>query len=171
MKSNTNVIYRVNKDGRAKPLPTIKTTNNSVYSRTSVFLSLYGHNIWQWEAQSKNIKTEVLVCIARADSHLGYALKTKNNVGNYWNNDRWDTVSFETLDEWILAMTWALNWTYLWTKQTIWDLSFAWNCKINCSKVYATSNSNRENNVLNCLSVIYMKQIWPEFEFRKKGLN
>jgi hypothetical protein len=167
MKSNTNVIYRVNHDGRSKQLPKLKTTNNSVYSRTSVFLSLYGHNIWQWEAQSKNIKTEVLVCIAWADSHLWYALKGKNNVGNIWSFDRWGTYNFETLDQWIRAMTNTLNNQYLGIKQTIGDLNNAGDCKIDCDKMYATSTENRQNNTLNCLSLIYMKQINSDFIFRK----
>lgn len=174
MKSNTNVIYRVNSDGRAKPLPTIKTKNNSVYSRTSVFLSLHWHNIWQWEAQSKNIKTEVLVCIARADSHLGYALKTKNNIGNIGNNDRWDTMEFETLDLGIRAITNTLNNQYLGRYTMIWELSqwgrtvlwLKW-CAEKWEYCYATSKENRNWNVLNCLSLINMKQIDETFTFRK----
>jgi hypothetical protein len=53
----------------------------------------------------------------------------------------------------------ALNGKYLKNKQTIGDLSFAGDCKIDCDKVYATSPENRQNNILNCLSLIYMKQI------------
>ena len=39
-------------------------------------------------AAEQNIKTEVLVAIAWADTHLGYASKSKNNIGNVGNNDR-----------------------------------------------------------------------------------
>ena len=175
MKSNTNVIYRVNKDGRSKQLPIIKTKNNSVYSRTSVFLSLYGHNIWQWEAQSKNIKIEVLVCIARADSHLWYALKSENNIGNIGNNDRWDVIHFDTLDDWIKAMaTMWLNGTYLKNYNIIWELS-QWGrtalwlkgCAEKWEYCYATSPENWNNNIINCLSLIHMKQIDETFTFRK----
>ena len=123
--------------------------------------------MWNRQWVKYGIKTEVLVCIAFADTHLGYATKSTNNVGNVGNNDRWDTVAFATLEKGIWAIWYTLNNWYLGNKQTIWDLSFAWDCKIDCSKVYATSNSNWQNNVLNCLSNIYQKQIWPDFIFKK----
>jgi len=129
-------------------------------------LKLYWHDYKLRVSNSKNIKTEVLVCIARADTHLWYALKSTNNVWNVWNNDRGDIVNFWTLKQWIRAITNTLNNKYLWNKQTIGDLSFAGDCKIDCDRVYATSNDNRSNNTLNCLSLIYRQQIWPDFEFR-----
>jgi len=87
------------------------------------------------------------------------------------NNDRWDTVDYETLEKWIKAIAYTLNNKYLWDKQTIWDLSYAGNCNIRCDKVYATSRSNRETNVLNLLSLIYEKHIWPDFFFRKLEIH
>ena len=161
------VYYRVNKDGRTKPQPKIVATG--VENRTKVFLKLY----WQDYSMRKKagdmywIKTEVLVAIAFADTHLGYATKTKNNVGNVWNTDSWRTWTPKSLQEWINAIAHTLNNKYFNTKQTIGDLSFAWNCTINCSKVYATSNQNWENNVLNTLSNIYRENVNPDFRFRK----
>lgn len=144
-----------------------KIVGTGVENRTRAFLKKYWHNYNQWDKNSQNIKTEVLVCIAWADSHLWYALKTKNNVGNIGNTDSWKTMSFDTLDQWIRAISNTLNNRYLGTKQIIWDLSFAGNCKTNCSKVYATSNQNRENNVLNCLSLIHQEQVTSYFKFRR----
>lgn len=106
------------------------------------------------------------MCIAWADTHLGYATKTDNNIGNVGNTDSGKTRTPATLEQWIAAIFWTLNGRYLWTKQTIWDLSYAGDCKIKCDKVYATSNSNRQTNVLNCLSNIHMEQITSDFEFR-----
>lgn len=170
---NTNTgtnkpIYRVNSDGRAKPLPKLITKNNSVENRTKAFLNIYWHNYDQRKNNAWNIKPEVLVCIAWADSHLWYALKSKNNIWNVWNNDRWDIKEYETLDQGIRAIRYTLNWTYLKNKQTIWDLSFAWDCKIDCKYVYATSNQNWQNNVTNCLSLIYNKTIEPSFTIKNK---
>lgn len=166
--SASKPTYRVNKDGRAKPLPTLKTKNNTIESRTIAFLNVYWHSIGAWNNAGLKywIKPEVLVCIARSDTHLWYATKSKNNIWNVWNNDRWDTVEYDSIEKWINAIAYTLNNVYLWSKQTIGDLSFAGDCKINCSKVYATSNSNRQNNLLNCLSLIHNKQIEPDFIFR-----
>lgn len=160
------IYYRVNKDGRSKQLPKIIAT--WVENRTRVFLRLYwqDYNTWRKYAQKHYIKTEVAMCIAWADTHLWYATKTKNNIGNVGNTDSGRTRTPTTLEQWIEAIFSTLNWKYLWDKQTIWDLSYAWSCKIDCDKVYATSPENRQNNVLNCLSLIYKEQIWPEFQFR-----
>lgn len=103
------------------------------------------------------------VAIAFADTHLGYATKTKNNIWNVGNTDSGRTRTPKSLEQWIEAIFATLKWKYLGKKQTIGDLSYAWNCKIDCDKVYATSNANRENNVLNTLSNIYREQIWPDF--------
>jgi len=98
---------------------------------------------------------------------LGYATKTKGNLGNVGNTDSWRTRTPDSLEQWIEAIFWTLNNQYLKEKQTIGDLSYAGNCKIRCDKVYATSNSNRQNNVINSLSNIYQQQIEPDFLFRK----
>ena len=163
----TKPIYRVNSDWRAKPLPKLETKNNSIENRTATFLKIYWHDYTQWKNNSLNIKTEILVCIAWADSHLWYALKWENNVGNVGNNDRWNVVHYKTLDDWIKAIARVLNGRYLKNKQTIGDLSFAGDCKTDCKYVYATSNSTRQNNVINCLSLIHNRQINPDFIFRK----
>lgn len=165
---STTITYRVNKDWQAKLLPDIELTDKmSIDSRLSKFLRYYWYWIkLRWD-NSMNIKTEVIVCIARADSHIWYALKGKNNVGNVWNNDRWDVVNYATLDDGIRAIARTLNNRYLWNKKTIWDLSGAWYCTTDCGKLYATSKENWNNNVLNCLSFIHQKQINPDFLFRK----
>lgn len=106
------------------------------------------------------------MCIAWADTHLGYATKTKNNIWNVGNTDSGRTRTPTTLEQWIEAIFYTLNNQYLIEKQTIGDLSYAGDCKIRCDKVYATSTENWNNNVLNCLSLIHKEQIWPEFQFR-----
>lgn len=109
------------------------------------------------------IKPEVLICIAKADSNLWNSLASKNNPGNVWNNDRWDRVPYETLEEWIEAIWNVLNNKYLGQKQTIWELSPWW---LWTAPFYATSPENWNVNVINCLSMIYDKPIYEDFKFR-----
>lgn len=123
---------------------------------------LVRYNAW---IQNK-IKPEVILCIARADSDLWKKLKSTNNFGNVGNNDRWDVVHFNSPRDWINAIGLTLNNKYQWMKQTIWDLTPSGKCTINCTKFYATSKENRNNNVLNCLSHIHNKKINEDFNFR-----
>lgn len=163
------IYYRVNKEGKAKKQPKIIATG--VENRTRVFLKLYwqDYNTRKKLADKHWIKVEVAVAIAFADTHLWYATKTTNNIWNVGNTDNGRTRTPDTLEQWIEAIFSTLNWRYLGNKQAIGDLSYAWDCKIDCTKVYATSNENRQNNVLNSLSNIYREQIWPEFIFRKNN--
>lgn len=121
-------------------------------------------------AKEQGIKTEVLVAIAWADSHLWYATKSKFNIGNVGNNDRWDTVEFPTLEAGIRAMgSYALNGKYLSHKTTVGDLS-CWGYyarDMECQyPVYATSAENWNVNVLNLLTAIYGEQVDEWFIFR-----
>ena len=155
----------VNKDWRSKVLPSLKIKSD----RQHAFASYYGHdyNIRHNAGIEYKIQPEVMLCIAWADSHLWKALKTKNNFGNVGNNDRWDVIHYETPQQWIRAIARVLNNKYLWNKKTIWDLSFAWDCKIDCTKAYATSKENRQNNVLNCMSLLRNVKTTPDYNFRK----
>lgn len=157
-------IYRNNSGGMSKILP--KISWNDYSTRLEHFATYYWHDskLRSKVAYEQNIKPEVLICIARADSHLWHALKSKNNVGNVWNNDRWDTVAYKTLEAGIRAMgTHALNGTYLSHKQSIGSLSpWGWGSK----PYYATSESTWNANVLNCLTLIHGKKINEDFMFR-----
>lgn len=159
-------VYIWNKDWKRKTIPTIKWTWYE--ERTKNFLRYYwqDYSLWRKLANKHFIATEVAVCIAWADTHLWYATKTPNNIGNVWNTDSGKTRTPATKEQWIEAIFWTLNGKYLGQKQTIWDLSYAGSCKIRCDKVYATSNSNWETNVLNCMSNILQKKITPDFQFR-----
>lgn len=162
--------YRTNSKWWGKPVPEL--IGETVQERTDYMLKKYWHDpkIWHKIWKEQWIKTEVLVAIAWADSHLWYATKSKNNVGNVGNNDRWDTVEYPTLEAGIRAMgSYALNGTYLSHKRTIWELSCWWYYSqwLECiHPVYATSAENWNINVLNLLSAIYWETVWEDFEFR-----
>lgn len=157
-------IFRSNKEWSSKKLP--KLSAIGIAERSDEFLKKFWHDyeIRDNIAREGWVKTEVLFCIARADSHLWYALKSKHNYGNVGNNDRGDTVSYKSREEGIKAIVlYALNGTYLKHKQSIWSLSPWWWWS---KPYYATSKENWNINVLNCLSLMYNKRVNEDFIFR-----
>lgn len=122
-------------------------------------------NLWLEAEDRWWIMRWVMICISKADSSLWKALKTKNNFGNVGNNDRWDRVHFSSKEDWINAIWRVLHNTYLAHKQSIWSLSVWW---WGSAPYYATSRQNWNNNILNCLRVIYQDtKIDENFSFRK----
>ena len=122
------------------------------------------------------IKPEVAVCIAFADTSLWKAMKTKNNIGNVWNNDRWDKVHLSSIYVWITAIYQTLNNKYLSKYDTLGMLS-QWGrtalrakwCGEKWEQCYATSPDNWNNNIINCLNLIHWhedKKIDENFLFR-----
>jgi hypothetical protein len=109
-----------------------------------------------------NIDPYLVMAIAKADSSLWNELKTAHNIGNVGNNDRWDTVAYANVRNWIRAMFRTLNNEYLWEIYTVWYLS-CWgkfklgltDCFQNWEYVYATSDENWNINVINTLRLIY----------------
>ena len=159
--------WRLNSNWKAQQY--IELKGNTITERMNDLLI----NYWRTEDVAKKrwervwkkhwIKPEVLVCIAKADSSLGRELKSKNNIGNVGNNDRWNTVNYATPIQWIEAMGKVLNNKYLWYKQSIGSLSVWWGWD---SPVYATSFFNWNMNVINCLGMIHNKKIDENFMFR-----
>lgn len=126
-----------------------------------------------------NIKPELLVCIAQADSSLGNALKSTNNIGNVGNNDRGDTKHFDSLGLAIAGIGETLNNKYLKGNTMIGQLSQGgrdiMGTKYDCSKApspfkcYATSKFNWNKNVKLCLQdILQDKTIDEKWEFRTK---
>lgn len=116
----------------------------------------------KWEKKYKVYK-EFALCIARADSWLWKYLKSKNNIWNVGNNDRWQIVEYKTIDDWIEAIYKVLNNSFLGHKQSIWSLSPWW---WGNSPFYATSPENWNINVLNCLNTIVNSSINENSKFR-----
>jgi hypothetical protein len=118
---------------------------------------------WYNSEKKWKVKKEVWLCIARADSWLWKYLKTKNNIGNVGNNDRWDRVHIATLEKWVDVIFQTINNKYLWHKQSIGSLSVWWG---GSKPFYATSPSSWNVNVLNCLWVIHWIQVTENFLIR-----
>lgn len=122
------------------------------------------------------IKPEFAICLSQAETWVGKYFKTKHNWFNVWNTDGWSTMTFESLEHGFKALgDLALNGRFLGTKTMLAHLSpnhKLSHCSTNpqsdpaCKYVYASSQENRLNNNINCLSNIYNKQITPEFKFR-----
>ena len=153
-------------NGAKRPLPKIK--GNTVEERARSFIEHYWYTRENFNIPWRNhwIKPEVLICIAWAEWFWKNSGST-GNIMNCWNNDRWDRVNFESWTESVECAANKLETWLLKNKQTIWDLSYAWNGKIDMQYTYASSNWPREINVRNCLGLIYNKNITPDFTFRK----
>lgn len=158
----SNFVPIPHANGAKRMLPKIK--GDTVEARAKSFI---GHYWYEYkEFVIKWLKPEVLICIARAE-WFGKNSWSTGNIMNCWNNDRWDRVDF---DHYGNSVDCAAHKLYAWllkNKQTIGDLSYAWNGKIDMQYIYASSNWPREINVRNCLWLIYNKQISPDFTFRK----
>lgn len=131
-------------------------------------------NIWLDLWLKYKVDPYLAIAIAKADSSLGNQLKSENNIWNVGNNDRWDTVDYTTKEAWIEAIFKVLNNKYLWNIYTIWYLS-CWgktnlwikDCFQNWEKVYATSDSSWNVNVINTMRNIYRDwSIDEDYNFR-----
>lgn len=132
------------------------------------WLNNYNEREVMWRLH--NIKTEVLVCITYADTSIGKYMKSKNNIGNVGNNDRWDTVDYHSLLKWIDAIGRVLNNKYLWQREEIRQLAGSTNPDW---PNYATELTNKQRsnnwivNVQNCLSLINETKIDGWYKFRR----
>lgn len=151
---------------------------SSPSSRTDELIRYYGQDslIRRSLSQSIWIKPEFAICLSQAETWVGKHFKTKHNWFNVGNTDSGNTMTFESLEHGFKALgDLALNGRFLGTKTMLAHLApnhKLSHCSTNpqsdsaCKYVYASSQENRLNNNINCLSNIYNKQITPEFKFR-----
>lgn len=118
-----------------------------------------------WEVENKyNIREWVILGIIIAETSGGkfwYWVEWCHNIGNVWNNDRWDRYCYDSFEIWLEKIAQTLNNSLLWTTQTLWCLSKAWSCKWREDKgyIYASSDWNWERNMLNVLNLIYKDEL------------
>lgn len=151
-----------------RPLPYIKWI--TVHERATSFARSFWYNYMWFDKIWKQywIKPEVLLCIAFAEWFGKWSWSTWNIV-NCWNNDRWDRVNFESRTNSVVCAADKLKNWLLKNKQTIWDLSYAGNWKIDMQYIYASSTWPREINIRNCLWKIYDTNLSPNFKFRNEN--
>jgi hypothetical protein len=122
--------------------------------------------LWETAAQWHHIDTSFGICIGFAESTLGNNLSTSNNIGNVGNFDdpavrtalatplAGVKVIYDTLDNWLLG-----------DYNRIDELSGYGN-RDNNLPIYASSEFNRQNNVLKCLSMIHGYYVPEDYPFR-----
>lgn len=165
---------KLTEDGSMQELPTLLTDNS--HARFKELCEAYGLDasmIYHLEDKYwliEGILPAILIAETSGWFNGNYVWSGCYNLGNVWNNDRWDRVCFNSKQESIEQVAQTLNNKYLWWIQTLWCLSNAGSClqKYDTGYRYASSNWNWERNVVNVLEDIYMTDIDPvTFNFRK----
>jgi hypothetical protein len=131
--------------------------------------SLYGSFIKYWKMFW--IKPELAVCIAVTETGLWKNMSFKGNIGNVGSHQARE-FKYEDwtpdINRWIKAIYQvALNWKNLDKKTIVGDLYTNGDCKHYCKRYYA-SWKGAQKNVTQCLTEIYWKKIWPNFNYRIK---
>ena len=168
---------RVGLQWSRKPIPAITGLSTQERAKEWLETTWLGYTLPTWIKLGEKYKVDYTlpICIAWADSHLGKALKSTNNIGNVGNNDRWQVVHYDSMDKGIEAIFRVLNNKYLgWNKQ-LWELSGEGRQRMSMTgcenapapkKCYATSKGVWSTNVSNCLSVLHNKEITESYFFR-----
>lgn len=122
-------------------------------------------SMWIEEAVDESIDPSFLMCIWLAESGLGRNLKTTYNVGNVGNTDSGGTWDFDTPRSGVYWIAKTLNNQFLGQYQTMDKLSRYGN---KTWAIYASSDSNWQNNIVRCLSALKWEHIPDNFRFRMK---
>ena len=157
---------KLNADWTSQEMPEIKGDDS--HQRFKELCKAYWLDASKiWEVENKYwIKEAVILCIIVSETswwHRWYWTSSCNNVWNVYNTDAWNRQCFNSYEEWLEAIWKTLNNKYLFNIWTLGCLSNAWSCKQwdNNWYRYATSNWNRERNMVSCLTIVYNEQIVP----------
>lgn len=152
---------------------TFKIEWNNEIERQKNFLQNYAKwpfknwSAWIEEWLEAKIDPTFLMCVWLAETGLWRNLKTPFNVGNVWNTDSWDTMTFNSAWDWIRAMTKTFNNKYLSQYNEIKLLSRYWNLD-DTKPIYASSPDNWHNNIVTCMSFIKWRYVSDNYNFRLK---
>jgi len=144
----------------------------TILDRRINFLKKYGSwpykdlQLWQKAASGTKIDIDLWICIWFAETWLGkhFARNSKWNVGNVWNNDRWDRRGFKTPLEGARAIYLTLNNKYLKNIYTLDKLSRYWSSN---GPIYASEPYKWQKNVMKCLTMIKWYWVPEDYPFRK----
>lgn len=164
---------QITEDGSQQVMPPVDETITESHERFKSIASSYWLDpslIWETE-NHHGIKEWVILCIAIAETSGWKFWAGKNNIGNVGNTDsnpRGQSYSnvWASLD----AIGRTLTNGYIGPKKTLGCLSNAGHCTEpnDNGKRYATSDGNRERNMVACLAQIYNTTIDPStFNIRK----
>lgn len=138
-------------------------------SRRNNFLKKYGYgpfadlNVWESAHKDTNVDLDLWICIGFAESGMGRNLSSPWNIGNVGNNDRWDRRSYSGPVAGARSIYRALMNKMLGWYHTIFELSGYGN---KSGPIYASSEYNREKNVVKCLTTIKWYRVPEDFPFR-----
>lgn len=158
--SDTWEPWQITEDGSQQVMPPVDETITESHERFKSIASSYwlDPSLIRETENHHGIKEWVILCIAIAETSGWKFWAGNNNIGNVGNTDsnpRGQSYSnvWASLD----AIGRTLNNGYLKPHDTLWCLSNAWSCKEpnENGKRYATSDGNRERNMVACLSQIY----------------
>lgn len=161
--------WMLNESWDAQVMPEIVATEE--HERFKEMASAYwldAGTIWNVENHYW-IKEGVILCITVAETSWGNRWAWGKNIWSVWSNDRWDRPTYALMESWLEAIGKTLTNRYLGKIQTLWCLSNAGSCQSRDDnwKRYATSNWNRQRNMVACLSTIYWKINPATFSIRR----
>lgn len=161
--------WMLNESWDAQVMPEIVATEE--HERFKELASAYwldAGTIWNVENHYW-IKEGVILCITVAETSWGNRWAWGKNIWSVWSNDRWDRPTYALMEAGLEAIGKTLTNRYLGKIQTLGCLSNAGSCQWwdDNWKRYATSNWNRQRNMVACLSTIYWKINPATFSIRR----
>lgn len=151
--------WQLTEDGDHQEMPPISENISDSHERFKEMASAYWLDagaIWNVENHYW-IKEWVILCITVAETSWGNRWAWGKNIWSVGSNDRWDRPTYALMEAGLEDIGKTLNNRYLGKIQTLGCLSNAGSCQSwdNHKHRYATSDGNRERNMVACLSQIY----------------
>lgn len=141
----------------------------TIAQRREKFLDIYAtwpfadSSLWIDAANQTWIDPIFGICIWFAETSFKN-FKTDNNIGNVWNDDSGNTITFASPLAWAKAIFDVFNNQYLGNYNTLNELSRYGNRDW---FIYASSPYNWQKNIMNCLSWIYGYRVQEDFPIRR----
>lgn len=161
------VPWMVSWDAQVMP-NIVADTSHERFKKLCEAYWLDASTIWQVENHYW-IKEWVIACITVAETSWGNRWAWGKNIWSVWSNDRWDRPTYALMEAGLEAIGRTLNNKYLGSIQTLGCLSNAGSCPQwdNNWHRYATSDWNRQRNMVACLSTIYWSIDAKVFNIRR----
>lgn len=164
--------WQLTEDGDHQEMPPISENISDSHERFKEMAAAYGldaSKIWMVE-QYYWLTESLVLCVTVAETSWGNRWAWGKNIGSVGSNDRWDRPTYALMESWLEAIGKTLNNRYLGSIQTLGCLSNAGNCASRDDRWYryATSDWNREKNMVACLSTIYGEIDPSTFNIRKR---
>lgn len=161
--------WQLTEDGDHQEMPAVEWSDE--HEKFKNLASAYGLDASQIRAVENHygIREWVILCITVAETSGWNRWYGGKNIGSVGSNDRGDRPVYALLESWLEDIGKTLNNRYLWSKKTLWCLSNAGSCRESNDnwKRYATSESNRQKNMVACLSTIYWNVDASTFTIRR----